>query len=178
MFNRILNVTVPDVTVRDLVSLSDDLRKEWVEHTRTQRVAKKDIPSPSTSFLTECLKLDYSTPLREILVTVAGKKVEVGLLDEGSEIVVVRKDLWEEIGFEVNPTIKILMQTANGGKEAMEGCAEFLELVVEGLQTWAHAFVVPRAPYKLLLGRPWQKSVKLAKEEHPDGRVEVTIHDP
>lgn len=178
MFKRILKVAVPDVTVNDLVSLSGDLRKELVEYTRTQRIPKDKSQPLSSSLLTKPLQLDYSTPLREIPVTLAGKKEEMGLLDEGSEIVVVRKDLWEEIGFKVNPAVNMMMQTANGGKEAMKGCAEFLEVTVGGLRTWVHAFIVPQAPYKLLLGRPWQKSVKLAKEEYPDGQVEVTIHDP
>lgn len=70
------------------------------------------------------------------------------------------------------------MQAANLATEAMEGCVEYLELEVGGIQTWAHAFVVEQAPFRLLLGRPWQKSVKLKKEEKEDGMVLVTIHDP
>ena len=37
----------------------------------------------------------------------------------------------------------MMMQTANGGTEMMEGCTEYLQLVVDGLKTWAHAYVVP-----------------------------------
>lgn len=87
---------------------------------------------------------------------VSGKVVVAGVLDEGSEIVVVRKDLWEELGFAVNKARLMLMQSANGLKEVMEGCAEFLELEVGGVKTWVHAFIVPNALFRLLLGRPWQ----------------------
>ncbi|KAJ3924527.1 MAG: hypothetical protein NXY57DRAFT_969692, partial [Lentinula lateritia] len=38
MFRRTLDVVVPDVTVRDLVSLSSDLRKQWIDHTKVQRI--------------------------------------------------------------------------------------------------------------------------------------------
>lgn len=109
---------------------------------------------------------------------VLGKVVVAGVLDEGSEIVVVRKDLWEDLGFEVNRARLMLMQAANGLKEAMEGSAEFLELEVGGIKTWANTFIVPNAPFCLLLGRPWQQSVLMAKTEHEDGHVEITIHDP
>ncbi|KAF8805848.1 hypothetical protein BYT27DRAFT_7103566, partial [Phlegmacium glaucopus] len=122
--------------------------------------------------------LEFCTPLREIKVALKGKTSEWGVLDDGSEIVVVRKDLWEELGFDVNKERLMMMQAANGSRERMEGCAEFLEVTVGDVRTWVHAFVVPHAPFKLLLGRPWQKSVLLRKDEFEDGRVDVTIHDP
>ncbi|KAG2738246.1 hypothetical protein P692DRAFT_20759185, partial [Suillus brevipes Sb2] len=52
-----------------------------------------------------------------------------------------------------------------------------LEIDVEGIKTWAHAYVVPDAPYRLLLGRPWQRLVRLSKAEDSDG-VKITIRDP
>ena len=42
---------------------------------------------------------------------------------------------------------------------------EFLKVDIGGITTFAHAFVVELAPYRLLLGRPWQKGVKLGKVE-------------
>ena len=59
----------------------------------------------------------------------------------------------------------------------MGGCVEMLEIDIAGIKTWAHAYVVPDAPYQLLLGQPWQRLVKLSKEETND-TVLVTIHDP
>jgi len=96
--------------------------------------------------------LEYSVPLREIQVQVA-RKDEDALLDEGSEIVVVRKDLWEELSMgPMNKKWMMMIETANGAKEAMERCTEFLEIKVDGIKTWAHAYVTPHAPFRLLLG--------------------------
>ena len=39
------------------------------------------------------------------------------MLDEGSEIVIVRKDLCKEPGLEVNKKRRMTMQMTNGGKE-------------------------------------------------------------
>ena len=51
------------------------------------------------------------------------------------------------MGLVVNREWKMTMQTANGEKEGMLGCVEYLELEVEGVRTYAHAFVVQSAPY-------------------------------
>jgi len=75
----------------------------------------------------------------------------------------------------VNREWKMIMQTANGGKEEIQECVEYLELEVEEVKTYAHAFVVQSALYWLLLERPWQKGVKLGKIERADRSVEVEI---
>jgi len=69
------------------------------------------------------------------------------------------------------------MQTANGSSQELAGCLEMLEIEVEGIKSWAHAYVVPDAPYRLLLGRPWQKLIKLSKYEDTND-VYITIWDP
>ena len=70
------------------------------------------------------------------------------------------------------------MQIANRGKKKLQRCVEYLELEVRGIKTYVHAFVVQSVPYQLLLGRPWQKSMKLGKIEQADGSMEVEISDP
>jgi len=101
--------------------------------------------------------VEFAMPLREVEVMVMGRHRKIGLLDEGSEIMIIRRDLYNELGVEVNMKRKMTMQTANGGKEEIQGCVEYLELKVGGVKTYTHVFVVQSAPYQLLLGRPWQK---------------------
>jgi len=75
------------------------------------------------------------------------------LLDEGSEIVVVRKNLWEELSMGlINKKWMMMMEMANRAKEAMEGCTEFLEIKVDGMKTWDHAYIAPHVLFQLLLG--------------------------
>ena len=59
----------------------------------------------------------------------------------------------------------------------MQGYVEYLELEIEGVKIYAHAFVVQIALYWLLLGRPWQKEVKLRKIKWVDRSMEVEILD-
>ena len=71
--------------------------------------------------------------------------------------------MYKELGLEMNKKRRITMQTTNRGKKEIQGYVEYLELKVGEVKTYAHAFVVQIALYWLLLGRPWQKEVKLEK---------------
>jgi len=53
-----------------------------------------------------------------------------------------------------------------------------LELEVKRVKIYAHAFVVWSVLYWLLLGRSWQKEVKLEKIKKENGSMEVEISDP
>ena len=61
-----------------------------------------------------------------------------------------------EVRASANVKKRMMMEAANGSTSELPGCVEMLEIDVEGLKTWAHAFIVPSAPYWLLLGHPWQ----------------------
>ena len=107
------------------------------------------------SALMRPVHIEHVNLLRELKVVVNGIKEEFGLLDGGLEIVIMREDLWKEVKVLVNMNRKMRMEAANGLMLELPGCAEMLEIDVDGLKTWAHVFIVPSALYRLLLGRPW-----------------------
>ena len=152
-FSKILDIIVPSIMVSDLLAISPDIQKEAVDYARTQH-----IPSfTATNELSVCPPLiEYSTPLRELKVTINGVHKEIALLDDGSEIIVICEDIWKVSQVVINSNIKLCMQTENGGIQHMPGCLKMLEIDIDGLKMWAHAFVIPDAPYRLLLGQPWQ----------------------
>ncbi|GAW05692.1 hypothetical protein LENED_007565 [Lentinula edodes] len=149
MFQRTLDVVVPDVTIRDLVSLSSDLQKQWIDHTKVQHIpTTTDEPTIQATIRTkESLNLEYSTPVQMIEVMLFGRQKETALIDDGAEIVIIRADVCKEMGLQINPEKMVTMETANGSCERMEGGTEYLEIVVDGLVTWAHAFVVTNSPF-------------------------------
>ena len=178
---KLLEAVIPGITVAELMSICPELRKETMEHCKTQRIpvtASLEL-SPSTLVLALMMPvhIEHVNPLRELKVVVNGIKEEFGLLDGGSEIVIMREDLWKEVKVLVNMNRKMRMEAANGSMSELPGCAEMLEIDVDGLKTWAHAFIVPSALYRLLLGRPWHRLVRLLQEETEDS-VLVTMHDP
>jgi len=175
LLQYILDAEVLNVRVQNLLAISGNLRREMVDQTCTQNKP----PTVGVALVTLLERpVEFAIPFREVEVVVIGQRHELGLLDEGSEIVIVQKDLCDELGLKVNRKQRLTMQTANGGKEEIQDCVEYLELKVGEVKTYAHAFVVQSALYWLLLERPWQKGVKLGKIEQENGSVEVEISDP
>lgn len=89
----ILSTTVPHVSIADLLAISSDLRKEAVDYCKTHR-----IPSTAASLVygqaeSPPVQIEHATPLRELQVMLNGVHRESALLDEGSEIVVIREDV-------------------------------------------------------------------------------------
>jgi hypothetical protein len=153
IFKNILDVMVPHITVVDLLTISPKLHKEAVEHCCTHRV-----PMPTTTLSTNIAvsfppaQVKCATPLWEICITLNGIHSKLTLLDKGSEIVVIWEDIWKQTKAPINQEAHMRMQMVNGGSQEMYRCIEMLEIDVEGIKTWAHAYVVPNAPYHLLLG--------------------------
>ena len=134
-------------------------------------------PSALVSALIRLFQVEFAEPLCKLKVIVNGKKEEPGLLDGGSEIVLIREDLWKEVGASVNVKRKMMMEAVNRLTSELLGCVEMLEIDVEGLKTWAHVFIVSSAPYQLLLGHPWHRLV-CPKQEETEDSVLVTIYNP
>ena len=143
-FSKILNVIVPSIMVGDLLAISPDIPKEAVDYARMQHIP----PFAATNELSICPPLiEYSTPLHELKVTVNGIHEEIALLDDGSEIIVIHENIWKASQVVINSNIKLHMQTVNSGIQHMPGCLKMLKINVDSLKTWAHAFVIPDAPY-------------------------------
>ncbi|KAG2348490.1 hypothetical protein BDR05DRAFT_944595 [Suillus weaverae] len=133
LYDTILNTPIHNLTISDLLSISLDLRKEAVNYSRTQRVPTPSATHPEAALTTSLtnpppLQIEHATPLCEIRVTLNGTHSELGLLDEGSEIVVIQEDIWKKTNAPINQNVRMRMQTANGGSQEMAGCLEMLEI--------------------------------------------------
>ncbi|KAH9046514.1 hypothetical protein EDB84DRAFT_1264936, partial [Lactarius hengduanensis] len=122
--------------------------------------------------------VEYSLPLREIDITVNGIVSEAGVLDQGSQIVVIRKDLAEEADARINQANQLRMEAANGSVCKTYGCAENLTMQIGDITFPIHAHVIDNAPFLLLLGRPFHNLLLCRLEDQADGHVDVAIRDP
>lgn len=107
MLDVILDMPVGSTTVRDLLAVSPDLQKEIGEYMHTYRVPIAS--TMATMTVTPPVPIEYSMPLRELKVMINGTQEEIALLDEGSEIVVIREDIWRKMNTFINPAIKLKM---------------------------------------------------------------------
>ncbi|KAI0288887.1 hypothetical protein BC826DRAFT_888759, partial [Russula brevipes] len=116
--------------------------------------------------------------LHEISVLVNGLVTEFGVLDSGSQIVAIRYDLAQEVGAQINPHRRLEMEGANGATNWTIGCAEYLSIQIGDIPFRVHAHVIEHAPFRLLLGRPFQRVSGFHIEDLPSGSTQVTIRDP
>jgi len=147
-----------------------NLYEQSSDNTRGLDAAFPLTPPP----LTANLEPVHSLPLLEIEVLVGNLSTEHRILDPGSQIVVIRRDLAKEVGTCINMQHHIKMEAANGGTNWTVGCAEYLTMQVGGVPFKIHAHVVEDAPFKLLLGRPFGHAVSSIIENLPNGDVEVS----
>jgi hypothetical protein len=117
----------------------------------------------------------YSLPLLELDTLVGDRVMVAGVLDPGSQIVVIRRDLAEEVNARINPNHLVEMEGANGATNWTLGCAENLTMQVGNVPFKIHAHVVEDAPFQLLLGRPFGRAVSSAIEDLPNGETEVSV---
>jgi gag-polyprotein putative aspartyl protease len=189
LFQWFLEGKIAQATPAHILASSPAIRKELSEKLRNRRVetasfAEAPEPTSPTPPPSSVLKLAtprtpaYSLPLREIDVQVSGLVTEAGVIDSGAQIVVIRKDLARDIRATINPAIRLEMEGASGAKNWTLGCVENLPMRIGSVAFPIHAHVVEHAPFRLLLGLPFQNLLLCRFEELPDGRVDVCIHDP
>ena len=135
-------------------------------------------PLPEGPHLTHCPEPEYSLPLQEIDINLGDGISKPGLLDPGSQIIVIRQDLAQEINTCISPRLHIKMEGANGYTNWTLGCAESLQMQVGDIPFKLHAHVVECAPFCLLLGHPFSCQLLSHLKDLPNGTVEVSVHDP
>ncbi|KAI9435904.1 hypothetical protein F5148DRAFT_989786, partial [Russula earlei] len=121
---------------------------------------------------------EYSLPLQEVDITFTPDLTEPGVIDPGSQIVVIRQDLAREVNAKINYAQRLAMESANGLTSWTVGCAENLPMRIGDISFALHAYVVEQAPMRLLLGRPFQQLLLTRLEDFPNGKVELSICDP
>ena len=178
-------------TPAHVLAASPVIRKDLVEKLRVRRVEAGSFEEATNTTLnsttgqssesTHSASLRepaYSLPLREIDIQIGGKVTEAGIIDPGSQIVVIRADLAREVGAAINANRVLQMEGANGATNWTLGCAEYLPMQAGNIPFHVHAHVVEHAPFRLLLGRPFQHALLCRIEDLSNGDVEVSVSDP
>jgi hypothetical protein len=173
------------VTPAHILAASPPVRKELVERLRPRRVetasfeqADGDDSDPvSVLELAAKREAEFSLPLREIDVLVNNCSTEAGVLDQGSQIIVIREDLANEVGAHINTRRTLRMEGRKWQHFSHDG-------LCRGLRD---ASVTFHSPFMLTSsvqhhsasssGRPFHHLLLCRLEDHPD-RVDVSIRDP
>ncbi|KAJ7732732.1 hypothetical protein DFH07DRAFT_755187 [Mycena maculata] len=100
------------------------------------------------------------------------------ILDQGSEIMAMNRDLWLKLGVGLDPQKTLNMQSANSQSNSTVGVIEDLKFTIQGVDLLMQVHVVQGAPFDLLIGRPFFRFTSCQTTDNLDGTQEITITCP
>jgi hypothetical protein len=74
------------------------------------------------------------------------------ILDEGSQITAIQRDIWEKLGLPLLSNEKMIMESANSSKESTLGLIQDLPVCIGCNIFYLQTQVVENASYDMLLG--------------------------
>ena len=176
---------------RDLLSISPDVRRHIKEQIVTKRVTSASANALSAdtniveSFMAalpertdNIIVADHSVNLR-VLDLILNDKIHVeAILDEGSQIVGLRKDIWEKLGVPIRSDHKMNMVSANASSNQTIGLIHDLKVTIGAYNFYLQVQVVENASYEMLLGRPFLTLTEANTQHWANGDSHITLQDP
>ena len=132
--------------------------------------AKADLTRLTVGKMTE--------PLRAIYVLINGVGQEECLLDGGSMIVSMSKKVAVQLGLGWDPAIRIDMESASNHIEQTLGVARNVTFEIGGVKLFLQVHILENPPYRVLLGKPFERLANTVIQTYDDGSAEVVIRDP
>src|SRR5258708_4825020 len=119
-----------------------------------------------------------SSSLRALHPIINGNGTEEALLDGGSQIVSMAKDVAVRLKVPWNPEIVIHMQSANRQLEKTLGLARNVPFLFGDITVYLQVHIINNPAYKVLLGRPFDAVCESEVKNSRDGDQLITITDP
>ena len=119
----------------------------------------------------------HTEELRVIDIEIHGVKL-VATVDDGSQIVSIRQDIWEKIGLPIRSDMIMVMESANKTKDETMELLQDLKITIGGYDFYLQVQVVRDAPYKMLLGRPFFTLTQATHRHFDNGESRLTLLDP
>ena len=119
-----------------------------------------------------------SNALRALHPLINGNGTEEALLDGGSQIVSMAKEVAVRLKIPWNPEIVIHMQSANRQLEKTLGLARNVPFLFGEITVYLQVHIISNPAYKVLLGRPFDAVCESEIKNCKDGDQLITITDP
>ncbi|KZT31224.1 hypothetical protein SISSUDRAFT_961115, partial [Sistotremastrum suecicum HHB10207 ss-3] len=120
-----------------------------------------------------------SLPLREIEVMVNNQITVKAVVDDGSQLVTLRQDVWKQLeNSPVFPAHRTQLVSADTGTSQTLGLVKDLPIRVGPITYFVQAQVVRDSPVPLLLGLPFWALAQVHKDVYRDGFMTLTMTDP
>ena len=119
-----------------------------------------------------------SSSLRALHPIINGNRTEEALLDGGSQIVSMAKDVAVRLKVLWNPEIVIHMQSANRQLEKTLGLAQNIPFLFGDITVYLQVHIINNPAYKVLLGKPFDAVCESKVKNSRDGDQLIMITNP
>lgn len=184
------------ISNEELCAISNEIRKHYRENTVTKR-----IPTVETSMISvendevvkEALVLIWegqdelkdhlltASPidsLRILDIMVNDTKMVACTLDQGSEIIAMNRNIWQDLGVSLSPEKVLTMESADSNQSVTAGVVENLKFTIGEMDLLMQVHVVDGAPFDILMGRPFFRFTSCHTKDWSDGAQELTLTCP
>ena len=185
-----------ELSQRELLALSPEVRKQIKELTTTKRTAvvgvmeatdeeagdvvaffQDEDESERVSGRREVIA-EECVPLRCLEAVVEDKAKVTCILDQGCQIIAMSRRVWEKLHLSILSDRVINMTSANSSVERSLGLMPRLRLRFGLVEMVVQAHVMDNAPFDILLGRPFFQAGLCHTIDFANGEQHITITDP
>ena len=198
LFDRAMEASVT-TSVRELFAIAPDVRRHAKDFCTSKKVSTNVLEEDHVeSFLDSCFdaqevprpfvdfgRYDDSIPsaaaslnLRVIYPDFAGIIRPECVLDSGAQVVIMHKDVWEKLNVPLTESKSMEMESANSTITRTMGLVENFPVTFGPKTVKLQIQVVDKAPFEVLLGRPFFAAFGCDEYNTPEGSHELGIVNP
>jgi hypothetical protein len=176
--NQVVDIKdLPEVdTFEVLLQAEGDLEAGAVVHRDATVVFHQDVaPGDRDKVI---IVANTSEALRSVYPVINKKEEVECILDPGSQIVAMDSRIAVGVGVNWDPDTTILMQSANGQLKKTLGLARNVPFAFGNLTVYLQLHIIEKAPYTILLGRPFDTLTESEVRNEADGYQELVLKCP
>jgi hypothetical protein len=179
LMEMILKGQLKEITPAHIFAASPAIRIRLVDYLKTHKVQVAHFELANHGPSSQPVSSSTSLRLREMEVSFGGRLRERAVLDSGSQIIVVREDLWKECeGVSMQPDGSINMESADSSVTSTLGILRNFPMTVGTITFYLQVQVVRQAPFRFLLGMPFWAISRARTATQIDGSMVMTLTDP
>ena len=186
------------ISTRELLATSPEVRKQVKELVSSRKVAANLVEENTLdSYLSSCFDQDPSSaflkvekyndlspsaaqslPLQVIFPMFAPGVQPKCILDRGTQVVIMRRDIWEQLRTPLVANQAMRMESANVTTTLTMGLIENHPVTIGSVTVFLQIQVVEDTPFEVLLGRPFFDITNCTEISCSGGSHQILIKDP
>jgi len=195
------------ISARELLATSPDVRRHVKDVITSKKVSANSVEIDEVdTFLTSCFNFDddelendsepvstyldlakydlsrataaASLPLRVIYPSFGDGIEPECILDGGAQVIVMRRDIWEQLHVPIVASKAMPMESANASTSMTLGLIENHPVQLGPITFYLQIQVVENAPFEVLLGRPFFDVANCEEISRSGGSHQIRVQDP